>query len=106
MGKRALFWFSLRLNRRQALRSALTAGFGALAAAAVGRLDVFALPCTGGYCGSALCAGSACSGTNICSSVADFSIHESTNCWSWSGFLCCDCEVNCGGATSFCFCYA
>jgi hypothetical protein len=96
----------IRMSRRQALRGLITATFGALAAAAVGRIEVFAVTCSGTFCGAGLCRGYVCWGTDTCTCAPDYGVHGSWNCWAWGSHTCCDCIVQCAGYTSYCYCYS
>lgn|SRR5215471_20100926 len=104
MVNKLLLVLTIRINRRDALRRALATAGGAIVAAAVGRVDVFAVTCDGPLCGGAFCHGHSCSGTDICSCTPDFTNHGSMNCWRSGGGQCCDYFVDCGFGDVQCVC--
>jgi hypothetical protein len=104
MAKKLLLVLTIRINRRDAIRRLLAAAGGAIMAASVGRVDVFAITCDGSSCGGAFCHGSGCSGTDTCSCTPDFTFHGSTNCWASGLGQCCDYVVNCGFGDTRCYC--
>ncbi len=107
-----LLRLTLLVDRRRFLRQSLVAIFGAVAAATVGKVAVFAdLCCSGpfgtGNCGSDCCAGSACGSCGATSCSYWYGVWSGA-CWHSDscGGTCCDCYC-CAGpfGCGYCYCW-